>query len=227
MLVKIEVIKVIVSGKIIKIIGVSIIALLTVTTGAQAALLDFTKNPYIGNNGSIAGTTYSVSSVGGSLSWGQNQDGSTCTGLACQKDGLGIGDDEVTIGSEQIVIDFGAVVKITSFAFLDLFSSSNGNNRERASIAYNGGSIFFDALLTETPGGDSGFLNVSGLSIFTNKLVFTAGGTNDGIGADDYALAAVGVSAVPIPPAILMFGAALGGLGFLGRRKKNISADHY
>lgn len=215
----------IVSGKVVKAIGTSIIAFLAISSSAQAALLDFTKNPYINNNGSIAGTTYSVSSVGGSLSWGQNQDGSTCIGLACQKDGLGIGDDEISIGTEQIVIDFGTVVKITSFAFLDLFSSNDGSSRERSSIAYNGGSIFFDALLTETPGGDSGFLNVSGLSIFTNKLVFTAGGSNDNIGVDDYALAAVGVSPVPIPPAILMFGAALGGLGFISRRKKNKSVQ--
>jgi len=212
--------KVIVYSKVIKAIGASIVAFFAVSSIAQAALLDFTKNPYIGDNGFIAGTTYSVSSVGGSLSWGQNQDGGTCVGLACQKDGLGVRDDEISIGSEQIVIDFGTVVKITSFAFLDLFSSSNGNNRERASITYNGGSIFFDALLTETPGGDSGFLNVGGLSIFTDKLVFTAGGSNDNIGIDDYALAAVGVSAVPIPPALLMFGAALGGIGFISRSKK-------
>lgn len=187
--------------------------------GAQAATLDFTQNPYIGSNGLVGGTTYAVSSSGGSLSWGQNQDGSTCFGLACAKDGLGVGDDEITIGNQRIIIDFGTVVRITSLAFLDLFSSQDGNSQERAIIEYNGGTVFFDALISETPGGDSGFLSISNLNIITDKLVFMAGGNNDNLGSDDYALAAVGVSAVPLPPALLMFGAALGGIGLLRRKR--------
>ena len=186
---------------------------------AQAAVLDFTQNPYIGSNGLVAGTTYAISSSGGSLSWGQNQDGSTCFGLVCAKDGLGVGDDEITIGNQRVTIDFGAVVRITSLAFLDLFSSQDGNNQERAIVEYNGGTVFFDSLISETPGGDSGFLSISNLNIITDKLVFMAGGSNDNLGSDDYALAAVGVSAVPLPPALLMFGAALGGIGFLRRKR--------
>lgn len=194
---------------------------------ASAATLDFTKNPFIGTAGSIAGTSYSISS-NGTLNWSQGHDGNTCSGLACMRDGLGVGDDEITIGSEYIRIDFGQDVRVTGFSFLDLFSSSNGNNRERAMVAYKGsGSMMFDALLTETPGGDSGFLSAYGLDIVTDFLIFTAGGTNDGLGRDDYALAAVGVSAVPLPPALLMFGAALGGIGFLGSRRQKKNKDNF
>ncbi|HPF46586.1 MAG: hypothetical protein KDF58_12860 [Alphaproteobacteria bacterium] len=186
----------------------------------DAATLDFTQNPYVGNTGVIGNTTYSISAIGGTLTWGQNQDGNSCIGLACQKDGLGIGDDEITIGNEQLIIDFGSVVRITGFTFLDLFSSAGGVNKERAVVTYNGGAMFFDALISETPGSDSGILTVNGLQIMTNKLVFTAGGTNDNVGMDDFALAAIEVSPVPLPPALIMFGAALGGIGFLGRKKR-------
>ncbi len=188
-------------------------------SGANAATLDFTEAAFIGTNGSVAGTTYSITS-NGALNWFESQDGSTCVGLACVRDGLGVGDDEITIGGEYVRIDFGQMVRVTGFAFLDLFSSFNGNNRERAVVTYGSGSMFFDSLLSETPSGDSGFLAAYGLDIVTDYLIFTAGGTNDNFGQDDYALAAVNVSAVPLPPALIMFGAAMGGIGFLARKRR-------
>ena len=70
---------------------------------------------------------------------------------------MGVGDDEITIGNEAIRIDFGTTVRVTALAFLDLFSSVNGLNQERAIVTYSSGSMFFDSLLSETPNGDSGF----------------------------------------------------------------------
>ncbi len=203
--------------KLLSILGGAILG--TSVSGATAATLDFTESSFIGANGNVAGTTYAITTSGGSLTWGQSQDGSTCVGLDCIRDGLGIGDDEITIGSEEIRIDFGTTVRITDFSFLDLFSSSNGNNRERAVVTYDGGSMFFDALLTETPGGDSGFLAVTGLNILSDFLTFTADGTNDNLGRDDYALASVTVAPVPLPPALVMFIVALGGIGYLGHKR--------
>lgn len=188
-------------------------------SNSGAETLDFTKNPFVGSSGSFAGTIYTITAIGGSLSWGQNEDGGSCFGLACQKDGLGVDDDEISIGDERIRIQFDDFITISGFAFLDLFTSTNGNMHERAVVEYDGGSTFFDSLDDETPNGDSGFRMVTGLNIFTNFLVFSAGGLNDDVGVDDYALAAI-VSPVPIPPALLMFGAALGGIGFLSRRRK-------
>ncbi len=186
---------------------------------SAAATLDFTQSAFVGANGNIAGTTYAITTTGGSLTWGQSQDGSTCIGLDCVRDGLGVGDDEITIGNEAIRIDFGTTVRVTALAFLDLFSSVNGLNQERAIVTYSSGSMFFDSLLSETPNGDSGFRADNGLNILTDFLIFTAGGTNDNVGRDDYALAAVTVTAVPLPPALAMFVIALGGIGFLGKKR--------
>lgn len=186
---------------------------------ASAATLDFTESVFIGTNGNVAGTTYAITTSGGSLTWGQSQDGSTCVGLDCVRDGLGVGDDEITIGGEEVRIDFGTTVRVTALAFLDLFSSMNGNSQERAVVTYSGGSMFFDALLSETPNGDSGFRADEGLNILTNFLIFSSGGTNDNVGMDDYALAAVTVTAVPLPPALVMFIVALSGIGFLSRKR--------
>lgn len=200
--------------------GVFVAAVLAFAgTHVSAATLDFTESAFIGANGNVAGTTYSITTSGGSLTWGQSQDGSTCIGLACARDGLGVGDDEITIGGEEVRIDFGTTIRLTGLAFLDLFSSGDGQNQERAMVAYSGGSMFFDSLLSETPGGDSGFRAVNGLDILTDFLVFTAGGTNDNLGRDDYALAAVTVTAVPLPPALAMFLVALGGIGILSRKR--------
>ncbi len=41
---------------------------------------------------------------------------------------------------------------------------------------------------------------------------------------DGFDVVSVSVSAVPLPPAVLLFGAALGGLGFLSRRRKKAQA---
>lgn len=205
--------------EIFNIVKAAIVIFGITSFSAYGETLDFTQSPYVGNNGNFAGTTYSITSVGGPLSWGSAQDGSTCFGLSCQRDGLGVGDDEITIGGEQIRIDFGQAIRISGLAFLDLFTSTNGQSRERAIVQYDGGSMFFDSLISENPNGDSGFLMATGLNILTDYLIFSAGGTNDNLGRDDYALAAI-VSPVPLPPAVLMFGFALGGIGFLSRRRK-------
>ena len=211
----------------IKILGmIFTFSVINMVSVGQASVLDFTETSFIGTAGSVAGTTYSISS-NGTLNWSQSQDGSTCVGLACIRDGLGVGDDEITIGGEYIRIDFGQTVRVTGFTFLDLFSNQSGTSRERAIVTYGSGSIFFDSLLSETPGGDSGFLSAYGLDIVTNFLILTAGGSNDGLGRDDYALAAIEVSAVPLPPALIMFGAALGGIGFLGFKRDRKNTNNF
>lgn len=210
---------------IIRILGVIGFSFFAVTSMANAAILDFTKSPFIGISGFVAGTTYDVTASGGSLNWSQSHDGSTCIGLACQIDGLGVRDDEITRGNEEIRIEFGTAVRVTGLAFLDLFTSRNGRSRERAVINYDGGSIFFDALASQFPGSTSGFRSENGLNIVTSYLAFTAGGSNDEIGSDDYALAAVTVSAVPLPPSLIMFGIAMGGIGYLARRRKKTATN--
>ncbi|MCG8492780.1 MAG: VPLPA-CTERM sorting domain-containing protein, partial [Sneathiellales bacterium] len=48
-------------------------------------------------------------------------------------------------------------------------------------------------------------------------MAFWADGKDDTLGGY---LDEVRISAVPLPPAVLLFGAALAGLGWLGRRRK-------
>ena len=219
-------------NRLISVIGASFIALVVSGTASNAATLDFTANPFIGANGIFAGTTYSISTSGGSLASSQAQDGNSCVGLACQNDGLGVNngggdddDDEISSdGAQSLTIDFGKAIGISGITFLDLFTDDEGTSApEVARVTYNGGFMDFSA----DPGevrfdGSSGFLSVSGLYLFTDQLVFTV--LNGGLqsrGYGDYALASI--SAVPLPPALLMFGAALGGMGFLGRRRKKAS----
>tara|TARA_R110002073_G_scaffold111705_2_gene248211 strand:- start:536 stop:1192 length:657 start_codon:yes stop_codon:yes gene_type:complete len=211
-------------------------ALGVMSTAANAETLDFTVNPFIGSNGTFAGTTYTISASGGTLTTAQSFDGANvaeCFGLACTNDGLGVNngggnddDDEISSAApgQSITVDFGAVVNITGLAFLDLFTDDEGSNAaEVARVTYNGGSMDFAADAGQVRfDGSAGFLSASALNLFTNQLVFTVfNGAAQNRGYGDYALASiVGISAVPIPPALLMFGAALGFTGWLARRRK-------
>jgi hypothetical protein len=215
-------------------VGATIVALGLMSLNSQAATLDFTTNPFVGANGNFAGTTYAISATGGSLYSSQGQDGNTCVGLACTTDGLGVNngtggfeddDDEISSrGSGQsITINFGQQILITGLSFLDLFMDDDSDNREVARVTYNGGVMDFLSDPNQVRfDGSSGFLMINGLNLFTDQLIFTVfnGGLQDR-GYGDYALASiVGVSAVPLPPALLMFGAAFSGLGFMVRRRK-------
>lgn len=225
-------------NKIVAITGASIVALGIMSTSSSAATLDFTIDPYIGSAGLFAGTTYSISAFGGTLDNSQLQDGNTCVGLDCTTDGLGVDtgggwddDDEISsyedgdeFFAQSITVTFGEVVNITDLYFLDLFTDDEGTGEpEVARVSYNGTFSDFSA----DPGqvrfdGSSGFFAATALNILTDELVFTVfNGDLQERGYGDYALAAItGVSAVPLPPALLMFGAAFGGMGLLARRKK-------
>ncbi len=228
--------------KIVSLISAPIIAFAALCTTSNAATLDFTIDPYIGSAGFFAGTTYSITAFGGTLDNSQLQDGNTCVGLDCTTDGLGVDtggdwddDDEISsyddgeeFFAQSITVTFGTAVNITELYFLDLFTDDEGTGEaEVARVSYNethsdfladAGQVRFD--------GSSGYFAALALNIVTDELVFTVfNGGAQGRGYGDYALAAItGVSAVPLPPALLMFGAALGGMGVLARRKKKNSA---
>ncbi len=222
----------------IKKIAVLTVAAVTATTlmnaPSQAATLDFTKDTFIGASGPFAGTGYTISVVGGTLSTNQSQDGNTCVGLDCIRDGIGVSDgngnqdddDEISSRNGQsLTITFDTAIRITGLAFLDLFMDDESNNREKAHVAYTGGSMDFLADPNQVRfDGSSGFLNVTGLNLFTSFLTFTvADGILQGREYGDYALASV--SAVPLPPAVVMFGVALSGVGFMARRRRKSGSN--
>ena len=196
---------------------------------ANAAILDFTDPSGGGNgslNGNFHGTTYTLSTNGGTITFNPVADGSTCAILVCSGDGLGIGDDEVSaIGvapGEVLTVTFGTALTIDKIFLLDLFTSPNGREAERATVAYNGGSVDINADPNKTPNGDSGFRVFEfSTPIVTSFLQFSAPtipGVNDSLGVNDHAVA--GISATPLPAALPIYLTGLGLMGLLGWFKR-------
>ncbi|WP_025897456.1 hypothetical protein [Sneathiella glossodoripedis] len=221
-----------------KLFGASLLSIgLMSTTASASTILDFTSTavrdailaPTSGEV-AFAGTTATVSATGGSLTW-TGQDGSSCASppLACQLDGIGVRDDEVSGGTqESIIISFANAVTLNAVYFLDLFTAANGDGQERAEFSWSGGtsgngSGFALSDPTETPTGDSGYLMFLLPNINVTQIVFTAPGISpgDNLGRNDYAVAAVSV--VPLPAALPLYGTALAVLGFMGWRRKRKS----
>jgi choice-of-anchor C domain-containing protein len=80
---------------------------------------------------------------------------------------------------------------------------------------------------------DTGSLGAMNWALQTIKFVADASGTallkfagtsNGGTDAAGMALDSVSIAATPIPPALLLFASALGGMGFLGYRRKKQNA---
>jgi hypothetical protein len=189
---------------------------------ANAALLDFTDRTAVPDGamaGSVAGTTYALSATGGAISYGENQDGSTCPALlACERDGLGITDDEITATSESLLIEFGVDVRITAIHLLDLFI---GTGTEQARIEYDGGVILINA--AEALGsGLSGYMLLA-TDIVTGFLRFSGLALSGDDGSNDYALAALEIEPVPAPAALPLLLSGLAGLAFARSRRRRMA----
>ena len=211
-------------------------AVLFTSAAAHAAIIDFTV-PGATTSGSILGVGWTLSSTDGPITF-TPQDGSTCAVLNCSGDGAGISDDEVssatTTSGEVLKLTFNAPIQVTGLYFLDLYTSDlDSTDREQARVGTDGTNfpLVFTASLSETPASDSGFLAATGIvpivlgageSIFFTA--FSVPGFNDDLGVNDFALAGVVVEAIPIPPALFLFGTALVGTGFLARRRRTRAA---
>jgi hypothetical protein len=188
--------------------------------GAIAAYIDFTDDS-TGLSGMVDGIGFTLSSSPGGLNFNEDYDGDAFTGcgvgqLACENDGVGIGNDEITMGQTLNLI-FDTAVRITSIEFLDLYK---GTYEEQATVTIDGGTPF-SVNATETS-GDGGYANLSLAALVGpgQNIAFTARDFYGDDGNNDYALASITVSAVPIPAAIWLFGTALIGLiGFTKRGK--------
>ena len=208
-------------------------ATMSAATPAGAVLLDFTDQSFISGltetsgsfSGSVAGIGFNLSTTDAAgINFDEASVGGSCDGsiLACQIDGAGIGDDEirgVTLDSgQEMLLSFNQTLHVGFLYFLDLFSNQDGT--EQAKVSFDGGApLFFDGVLS----GDGGFLaSNAGLPVTATSILFTALDL-DGLRDDrtnDYALAGLSVSAVPLPAALPLFAAALGGFGLLSRRRR-------
>jgi len=217
--------------------------------GAQAAtLIDFTdQSVWSGSGGgATASAPYGSLTVDlssnppDSLNFTQGFDGTGAATycesgggpLACDSDGVGVIDDEITNVDntptpplQSITVNFSKQVKALSFHFLDLFFDDelDPEEQEAALVYANGNSAdtrsFFAIDQFPLNGGYREVLNpFGGLNI--SSLTFFANNTNDNVADPDYALAGIEVQAVPLPAAGWLLLAGLGGLGALRRFRK-------
>jgi len=210
---------------------------------AGAATLDFTDRGQW--NGSSGGATSSVdygwftaaiaTDPVQSATFTENFDGpqssSYCQAnggpLACQSDGLGIVDDEISAG-QSVTVTFSRALQVVGLHFLDLFTSSRGT--EEAWLTLNGNdSVIHTFLGTETLRASSGiagdtrpgrlplrrgdFRGVTSMTFFGPSIV----GDN---GDNDYALAGIQVAPIPLPAAGWLLLGALGALGGVAAKRR-------
>jgi len=211
--------------------GLALAVAMGAAAPAHAALIDFTDgspgdsiaNPF---SGSVVGVGYEVTASDAFGTDGVNQ--SVCQGhnpaLACGRDGLGVGDDEIS-GSkntaEWIKIAFDTAVPVTEFYVLDLFWANDGNGNPlnpheigRYTLTYADDSTSigsFAAANTEVVGtSDVGYLAVA-INQSVKAIEWSyVGDFNDVQGVGDYAVA--GVAVAPLPAAAWFMLTALGGL---------------
>jgi len=211
--------------------------------GAMAAYLDFTDSNTISSlslnsnvySGSIDGIGFTLTSDIGAVNFNESYDGSLRNGcqsnggpLKCDLDGAGINNDEITglsaSSGQTMILEFASAVSLSGFDFLDLYVNPNDQNRrEQATVRIGGATYNVAASESSGQGGHENLdLLALGGPVIGTTIFFSANSSpifwDDT--TNDYALAGVEVSAIPIPAAVWLFGTALIGLfGFSKRRK--------
>jgi len=217
--------------------------------GAVASYLDFTDgtiglttftdvstNGFAGSIDGI-GFTLTAADADGSVNFNETRvdgDGSFCQSsgpLKCDNDGAGIGNDEITglsdVSGQILKLEFDTVVYISNFDFLDLYlnrDSEKGGEQVRISI-----DGIADPFIVNATGssGDGGYARLDllalGGAILGQVIEFTAyqGALLQDDRNNDYAFAAITISAVPVPAAAWLFGTALIGLAGFSKRRKS------
>lgn len=216
------------------------IAVFCFSQSSMATLLDFTDSSQVapsslssisnGYSGSIDGIGFTLTSDDGKVNFDEVYKGSEagCQNkggvLKCQKDGAGIDNDEITgkgVGDQTLTLAFDSLVNVSGFYFLDLYVRPDGSGRkEQATITLDG--VFFDTVDATGLKGDGGYAYLATAPTQVQTIEFTAafGEVFWDDGDNDYALAGVEVSAVPLPPTIWLFGAGMAGLAGIRRRAK-------
>jgi len=215
------------------IVGLATGLLLAGSLGASASVIDFTADP---GPDPVAGGTV-LGTIGWTATFDPNDPSNTQNfdsssglepsssfGLAFDKDGWGIDDDELdgeTSPPQSITITFDTAVKFVGFAFLDLFANEQaGTGGEFGTMTVGGTSVNVNFNVLNDPLG--GYAEkILDTPLFGSVVTFTAGNTNDNAGVADGALAALKVAPVPLPAGGLLLLTALGGVAALRRKRKS------
>ncbi|SMF56101.1 PEP-CTERM protein-sorting domain-containing protein [Alteromonadaceae bacterium Bs31] len=192
-----------------------------VGASANAVLIDFTDE-----NWATSAPGVTVTANPDQLTFNQRDRGGCVLGqsyhnLACDGDGIGVVNDEISeIGNnnvhQSITVDFGRAVNVSNVFLLDLFASERG---ERADLRQIGEIAVIDGITFQAVAGGynvGGFWDTGFSAAGITSLKFT--GYNDLF--SDYAIAAIEVSPVPLPGSLVLMGSVLMGLGMYRRKKK-------
>ena len=194
------------------------------TGAAHALLIDFTSDDWNGANGQnpsygqvVTGVgLVTLTAAGGTLTFNSGDNGGCLAGggaafgLACDGDGIGIDDDEITFRDEMLTVTFASAVDVINIYLLDLFD--NQGEFEQAIITVGGGS----GIAVNGSSTDVGGFIITG--IVENGVTTINFSTSANWDQTDYALAAIEVS-VPEPGTLLLLGAGLFAMGLAQRRR--------